>query len=73
MACRVGITTRPNERRQEWQLKYPNLRNWQTVGPFPSRQAAQGWEDSQTSCERSGGGNDPDNPSARWYGYSFNF
>ena len=72
MGCRVGITTRPSERKAEWQQRYPNMRNWQLVGPFANRTAAQAWENQQP-CEKSGGGADPDSPGAKWYGYRFDF
>ncbi len=72
MPCRAGITTRLNERKQEWQEKYPNMRNWQFAGPFGNRAAAQRWEDA-LPCEKSGGGADPDSPAAKWYGYRFDY
>jgi len=72
MSCRAGITTRPNERKTEWQAKYPKMSNWQLFGPFVNRIQAQDWEDRQP-CEKSGGGDDPDSPSAKWYGYKFDF
>ena len=46
MGCRAGITTRPDERKTEWQRKYPNMHNWK-VSEFPTRRDAQLWEDSQ--------------------------
>ena len=72
MGCRAGITTRPTDRKTEWQQRYPNMRNWLLSGPFASRKEAQSWEDRQP-CEKSGGGADPDSPSAKWYGYRFDF
>ncbi len=71
MKCRVGITTNLADRKAYWKKKYPNMRNWKPVGPFASRKAAQAWEDRQP-CEKSGGGRDPDSPSAKW-GYRFDF
>ena len=73
MGCRVGITTRPTERKNEWLLKYPNMRNWQLFGPFINREVAQAWEDRQIPCDRSGGGADPDLILAQWYGFKFEF
>ena len=73
MACRAGITTRLEERKQEWQRQYAGMRNWQTSGPFANRAAAQKWEDAQYGCDKSGGGADPDSPGATWYGYRFDF
>jgi hypothetical protein len=72
MACRAGITTRPDERKREWERKEPTLRNWQLFGPFASRSAAQKWEEQQP-CTKHGGGNEPDTPGARWYGYRFDY
>lgn len=71
MGCRVGITTRPAARKTEWEQKYPQMRNWQLTSPFANRAAAQAWEDSQAGCDKSGGGADPDQPGAKWYGYRF--
>lgn len=71
MPCRVGITTRPDERRREWQRRYPTLRNWEQR-QFESRSAAQAWENKQP-CERSGGGAEPDSPGATWYAYRFDY
>jgi hypothetical protein len=73
MKCRAGITTRPDERKLEWKNKYPSMTNWQLHGPFGSRIEAQIWENRQFQCEKSPGGNDPDNPKLKWYGYSFNY
>lgn len=72
MPCRAGITTRPDERRKEWLQRRPGMRNWEAT-PFSSRATAQVWEDAQYSCEKSGGGADPDSPGATWYGYRFDF
>ena len=35
------------------------------------REDAQAWEDHQTQCIRHGGGKEPDDPDAKWYGYIF--
>lgn len=72
MGCRVGITTRLADRKKEWEREYPRMRNWQQYGPFKNRKEAQEWEDRQT-CDKSGGGADPDTPGAKWYGYRFEF
>ena len=72
MPCRAGITTRPSERKKEWERSEPTMRNWQLFGPFSSRQAAQQWENQQP-CIRHGGGNEPDTPGAQWYGYRFDY
>jgi hypothetical protein len=73
MACIVGITTRPKERKKEWQDRYPTLRNWELVGPLATRREAEAWEKRQRGCERSGGGDDPDFLGARSWGYRFDY
>ena len=73
MACRAGITTDLVSRKKHWESVYPSLSNWRTRGPFVSRAQAQGWEDRQLGCDRSGGGDDPNDLSKDWYGYSFSF
>jgi hypothetical protein len=45
MACKARITIRPDERKKEWQLKYPAMCDWTVIGPYPNREAAQAWED----------------------------
>lgn len=72
MPCRAGITTRLEQRKQEWKQQFPAMRNWQTFGPFASQADAQAWEDRQ-ACERSRGGSEPDDPRATWWGYRFDF
>jgi len=72
MSCIAGITTRPEERKREWQRIYPRSYNWRTYGPFLTRAQAQEWEDRQ-SCEHHAGGKDPDNPWAQWWGYRFDY
>ena len=71
MPCRAGITTRPKTRKGEWKLEYPNMWGWELHGPFDTREDAQAWEDHQTQCIRHGGGKEPDDPDAKWYGYIF--
>ena len=73
MPCRAGITTRPTERKKEWLQYYPQMTNWQLVGPFPTRGEAQRWEDNQMDCMRAGGGSHPDVPGVLWWGYRFNY
>jgi len=73
MACRAGITTRPAERKKEWEEKHPTMHNWKVFGPFASREKAQEWENKQYPCQRHGGGDEPDTPGAKWYGYRFDY
>jgi hypothetical protein len=72
MPCRAGITTKPEERRREWEQEEPTMRNWELSGPFSSRQAAQEWEDEQP-CIKHGGGNEPDARGVQWWGYRFDY
>ena len=73
MACRVGITTDPDRRKQEWRSRYPvTFRDWQFFGPY-SRQQAQMEEDRLAKlwgCEASPGGREPESASW-WYVYKF--
>ena len=72
MACRVGITTDPETRRQAWARAYPSLRNWQTLGTYRTKSAAQAAE-TQTAqrygCAAAPGGAGPEY--ATWYVYYF--
>ena len=50
------------------------MRKWyQTADPFPSREEAQEWENQQDGCDKHGGGNEPKDKTAKWYGYRFDF
>jgi hypothetical protein len=79
MALRVGITTRPDERKEEWLKRYPLMGIWRIVGPFDSRAAARAWEAEQalagarlgTPVEKSGDSFEADSPDAKWFGYMF--
>ena len=76
MACRVGITTNPKRRKEEWKRVYPNMKNWKVYSPFASRKEAQMWEDKtkiEYGCVASPGGNEPDDPDAVWRGYYFEY
>ena len=73
MGCRAGITTRPEVRKREGELVYPDMSNWQLFGPFSNRTAAQVWEDDQEPCDRHDGGKDPASLTAKWHGYRFDF
>ncbi|KXB06169.1 hypothetical protein AKJ53_01125 [candidate division MSBL1 archaeon SCGC-AAA382F02] len=59
MPCRVGITTRPEKRRREWENKVIGLKNWRIIGKHQSRKKAQEHEDSyarQHGCGAMHGG-----------------
>lgn len=70
MPCYAGITTDLETRKATHKRNYPNLYGWKQQA-FPSREAAQAWENRQTECHKEGGGREPDNPGATWYGYKF--
>lgn len=74
MPCRVGITTDLERRHQEWLQKYPDLRNWEEHGPYPSRDHAQQIENSlasQRNCISHPGGREPEN--GPWFVYYFEY
>jgi len=73
MPCRVGITTRPDERRAEWERRVVGLTNWRIIGEYHSRQKAQAHEEryaQQTGCQAWPGGSDAPGP---WYVYRFDY
>jgi hypothetical protein len=73
MACRAGITMRPEDRQREWHREHPTMGHWEVVGPYATREEAQAWADRQRACERSGGGDERGYPGARWWGYRFEY
>jgi hypothetical protein len=72
MPSRAGITTRPEERKREWERVKPSMRNWRLFGPFLNRQSAQQWADKQPG-KKHGGGHQPKIPDIKWYGYRFDY
>ena len=71
MPCRVGITTRPNERRLEWEREVVGLSDWKILETYFSKQAAQDHEDrvaASHGCHASHGGADV---GGLWYVYHF--
>jgi len=77
MACRIGMTTNPNQRKAYWESQYPTLKDWQILaGPIVSKTEAQKKETelaNQYGCESHPGGDDPDSQGASWYIYAFNY
>ena len=72
MACRVGMTTNPGERKRFWEGKHPNLYNWEILGRYSSKSAAQAAETSfanRHGCVSGAGGEGPEN--AKWCVYRF--
>lgn len=74
MACRIGITTDPDRRQQEWLRDYPSMSNWTLWGPYATKSEAQQVESSQaaiSNCEAHPGGSGP--MYADWYVYYFEY
>ncbi len=75
MGCRIGITTNPEERRNDWNRDYPGLKNWRIIaGPFTTKYEAQIVETDmakQYGCVAAPGGRDV--PGLSWYVYMFDF
>ena len=44
MACRIGITTNPGERRRYWESQHPNLSKWQILERHTTKSDAQAAE-----------------------------
>lgn len=72
---RAGVTINPERRKSEWERKYPDISNWQAIGPFLSMKEAQEWTDAQVGYERGAKGDDPEpnHPFVLWYGYRFDY
>ena len=67
-----GITTNPARRRREHEAAKKYVHNWKLANgghPFPSRAAAQAWEDAQIGEHEGGGATG----TGSWYGYSFDY
>ena len=74
MACRIGITTDQQERRQYWRSRHPSLRNWRILETLFSKTSAQQAEtrlSQQHGCVASPGGAGPEY--ATWYVYYFEY
>ena len=73
MPCRVGITTEPDRRREEWEKQVIGFRNWRILEQFDNRDDAQDYEDeyaNEHNCEAHPGGEEA---SGTWYVYYFKF
>ena len=74
MACRVGITTDPTRRRDEWSVAYPGLRNWIILSTHTTKTAAQEAENRARvtyGCAGAPGGAGPER--ATWHVYKFDY
>ena len=62
MACRVGITTDPARRKEEWKRRYPSLRKWRILSTHSTKRAAQErerLEARERGCRAHHGGEGP--------------
>lgn len=73
MPCRVGISTRPEQRKSEWEREVIGMTNWKILGKYPIKKEAQEHENRYartTGCKASHGG--PHTPGT-WYVYRFDY
>lgn len=74
MACRIGITTNPAERKRYWQSVYPSMTNWHIITKRTTKTSAQTQETQlakKHGCQAHQGGYGPER--AIWYVYGFNY
>ena len=74
MACRVGMTTNPGERKRYWESQHPRLYGWEILGRYKTKTDAQKYENfhaRQFGCVSSPGGDGPE--WADWVVYKFNY
>ena len=74
MSCRIGITTDLPGRYTYWKGKHPSLKNWETLGRYPSKTQAQRAETAfarQHGCDAHPGGGG--NEYATWSVYHFTY
>ena len=76
MDCRIGITTKPADRKQYWEGKHPTLSNWRILKRDLTRKQAQAEEKRLSllhGCVAHAGGGGNVSPRARWSVYYFEF
>jgi hypothetical protein len=83
MPCRVGMTTRPDERRTKWETRVIGFANWQILNSFRSEAAAKeyanayairnGCESSLDDPEPRGSPRDYEERYDWWYVYYFEY
>ena len=74
MACRIGMTTNPGERKRHWESKHSTLRNWQILERHNTKSAAQQAETRlarELGCEAAPGG--PGDEHDNWCIYKFDY
>ena len=72
MHCRIGITTDPAARKQEWLRRFPFLRNWTILSKHDTKTDAQAAGQAAAllgGCTAYPGGPGPGR--ALWYVYYF--
>ncbi len=72
MACRIGITTDPDERKQYWQSRCRGFKNWRILERGLTKAQADAAEQrlaKQHNCEAHAGG--PSIPGQSWSVYFF--
>jgi hypothetical protein len=73
MLCRVGITTDPDTRREQWKSQVVGLKNWRILNSFRSKAKAQEYESRYArmhGCHAHPGGADAP---GIWYVYRFDY
>lgn len=73
MACRIGITTNPGERKRYWETQHSNLNSWTILERHNSKSDAQAAETrlaQQHGCVAAPGGADADGV---WVVYKFEY
>ena len=73
MPCRVGITTKPEERKNYWQNNVVGFKNWKILARYHSREKAQAHEDRYAKtygCRAHAGGADAH---GIWHVYRFDY
>ena len=74
MACRIGITADPDERKRFWKGKYRKFDKWEILSTHRSKSAAQAAETKlaeKHGCTAHGGG--AGSEKATWYVYKFKY
>ena len=74
MSCRVGITTDPERREREWRRIHSSLWDWQILGDYWTKSAAQAREDLQAArrgCVHGPGGAGDEYD--HWFVYLFRY
>ena len=74
MACRVGMTTDPEERERFWRNQHRTLHEWKIESRHRSKSAAQAEETRLANlhgCKHGEGGRGPE--LVTWYVYSFSY